>query len=230
MPSISCIIAAYNSARFIDEALQSVLEQTLPAAEIIVVDDGSRDATPDIVAAYRPRVRIVRQATSGPAATRNTGIRHANGELIAFLDADDRWHREKLALQRARLDADPGVDVCVTMVQNFWEAEQRAERERLRNHPRARPVPGFISGCMLARRRVFERVGCFDETLWFADGPEWFVRADAAGVAVALLGEVLVYHRMHDNNLSRRRSADSKREFIALARARVHSRRSGRRE
>ncbi len=188
------------------------------------MDDGSTDATPDIAAAFGPPVRLVRQATAGPAATRNTGIRQARGGLLAFLDADDRWHPEKLARQLAHLEARPDLAVCVAMVQNQWEPEQNAEYLRLQGHRRTRPVPGYITGTMLARRRAFERTGLFDETLWFADGPQWFMRAEAIGISAALLPDVLLYHRMHDGNISRRRARDSKKEFLDLARLRLQDR------
>src|SRR5262249_25220663 len=90
-PLVSVVIATYNSSRFIAQAVQSVLEQTYRPVEIVVVDDGSNDDTAEVLACYRDRVRYVYQDNRGPAAARNRGIAEANGELLAFLDADDQW-------------------------------------------------------------------------------------------------------------------------------------------
>jgi glycosyltransferase involved in cell wall biosynthesis len=223
--SVSCVIPTYNSARYLAEAVESVLAQTLAPAEIIVVDDGSMDDTCRVAASFGSRVRLIEQATIGPPATRNTGIRYANAEYITFLDADDRWHPDKLARQLNRFRAAP-PDVCVAMVQSFWMPELNAEYQRLRHHPRAQPVAGYISGTMMARRDVFDRVGLFDERLWFGDSAEWFTRAEHLGVEVALLPDVLLYHRMHDGNISRRRVADSKKEFLQLARERLRGKKA----
>jgi glycosyltransferase involved in cell wall biosynthesis len=224
---VSCIVPAFNSERFIGEALESILRQRAAPAEMIVVDDGSTDGTAAIVAGFGNRVQYVRQPTSGPAATRNAGIAASRGEFIAFLDADDRWHDEKLERQLACLAADQAIGVCVGRAQNFWAEELAHEQARLQEHPRARPIPAYVSGAMLARRGVFERVGPFDSGLWFADAADWFVRARRLGVRVHALPEVLLYHRMHRGNISRRMSRESKSEFINVVRGVIHRRPPG---
>ena len=118
--TVSCVIPAYNAERYIDRALASVIEQSRPPEEIIVVDDGSTDGTADVLASYGSRLRVVRQANAGPAAARNRGIEMAAGELICFQDADDEWDRDKLAKQLALLDASPNVGICITHLRNVW--------------------------------------------------------------------------------------------------------------
>ena len=113
-PLISVVIPAWNCARYLRRALDSVLAQQYPddRLDVIVVDDGSTDASPEIVADYAARdgrVRLLRQSNAGPAAARNRGIAAARGELIAFLDADDRWAPGKLAAQAARFAANPSL-------------------------------------------------------------------------------------------------------------------------
>src|SRR6185437_11144924 len=95
---VSVVIPTYNSGPLVTEAVESVLAQTLPAAEVLVVDDGSTDDTPERLAAYGERIRYLPQANQGVAAARNRGIREATGDLIAFLDADDVWHPRKLEI------------------------------------------------------------------------------------------------------------------------------------
>ena len=108
-PSISVVIPAYNAARFIAATLESVLAQSYPVSECIVVDDGSVDSTADIVGEFEARVTLVSQTNQGLAAARNRGVREATSKLIAFCDADDVWRKDKLELQVQALAEDPGV-------------------------------------------------------------------------------------------------------------------------
>lgn len=113
-PLVSVIIPAYNAGRFIGETLASVLAQTYREREIIVVDDGSTDDTAERVRAYGPAVRCIRIDNAGPGAARNAGLRAAAGAHIAFLDADDLWRPDKLAIQVAVAGRHPesGMVVC----------------------------------------------------------------------------------------------------------------------
>ncbi|HEX3110532.1 MAG TPA: glycosyltransferase family A protein, partial [Thermoanaerobaculia bacterium] len=99
MKSVSVVIPSYNYARYLGEAIDSALGQTLPPLEVIVVDDGSTDDTPAVLAAYGDRIRVLRQKNAGVAVARNSGIAAARGECVAFLDADDVWLPRKLELQ-----------------------------------------------------------------------------------------------------------------------------------
>lgn len=114
--SISVIIPSYNSARWVAEAVESVLAQTLKPAQVIVVDDGSKDDTARVLKPYvdRGAIEYVFQENCGVAAARNTGIRRATGELIAFLDSDDIWHTRKLELQHQVLASSPEIGVLGT--------------------------------------------------------------------------------------------------------------------
>ena len=110
MSSVSVVIPAYNAERYVRAALASVLAQTHRDLEVIVVDDGSTDRTGTLCRELvDPRIRVVHQANRGLAAARNTGIRRAQGTYVAFLDADDLWHPEKLARHARHLDAAPEV-------------------------------------------------------------------------------------------------------------------------
>ncbi|MCG6871564.1 MAG: hypothetical protein LJE84_04665 [Gammaproteobacteria bacterium] len=93
----------------------------------------------------------------------------------------------------------------------------------MQGHQRAGAVPGLISGTLLAPRAAFEKVGGFDPGLWFADAADWFLRAEAKGLRVARLPEVLHFHRMHGSNITRRRFEDSKHEFLGLARRKLRA-------
>ena len=225
-PLISCIVVVYNGERFIAAAVDSVRAQSWRPIEIIVADDGSTDRTAEIVAGYGDEVRFVTQETAGPAATRNLGLAAATGEYVAFLDGDDLWHEDKLTRQMARLESEPVADACVTHVQHFWMPELAEEGAALRDKPRGRVVPGYIAGTLLAPRALFDRVGGFDTELWFGDGADWFMRAAETGAVVALLDDVLLYHRMHKRNLTRRRADASREEFLDIVRASLDRRRA----
>ncbi len=117
-PSVSVVITTYNQAPYIVETVLSALNQTYRDREVIVVDDGSTDETGARLAPFRDRVTLVRQENQGVAASRNTGVRSAKGELIAFLDGDDLWEPDKLDVQVAAYQAHPrsgliAVDACM---------------------------------------------------------------------------------------------------------------------
>lgn len=216
---ISCIVPVHHGERYLQEALDSILGQTYRPLEIIVADDGSTDGTPEVAASYGEQIRLLTQATAGPAATRNLGLSAAQGEFVAFLDADDLWHPEKLARQIARIQIRPELDLCVTHVRVFWTSDLIGEETCYQGHPRTQPVPGYTTTTLLARRILFETVGHFNTALWFADATDWFLRAAERGAVMELLSDVLVYHRMHQANLTRRLTSASRDEFLRVVKA-----------
>lgn len=111
---ISVVIPAYRAVDTLPEALASAFAQTHPPLEVIVVDDGSDDGTAELVEQRFPAVRLVRQANQGPAAARNRAVALAQGDWVAFLDADDRWHPDKLADQLSAADEHPGTVLVAT--------------------------------------------------------------------------------------------------------------------
>ncbi len=225
-PLISCIVPVYNGERFLAEALDSILAQSWQPLEVIVVDDGSTDDTGEVLARYRPAVTVIRQPNAGPASARNRGASAAQGALLAFLDADDRWAPGKIGEQMARLACEPHLGFCVGKVQNFWEPEVAEEERRLRDGARARPLAGYVTGTLLVRREVFDRVGPFDPTLAHGDSADWFLRARNAGVEGALMDQVLLFRRLHLENRSRVHRDRSREEFFRLLSRSLKSRRS----
>ena len=224
-PLVSCIIPVFNGERFIQEALDSILAQTYEHLEVLVVDDGSTDGTAASVQRYRAQVRYLHQENGGPPVARNTGLCAAQGELIAFLDADDRWAPTKLALQVDCFRRNPQLGICLTHIQNFWESELAAEQEQLQNHRRSQPLPGYVTAALLARRDVFETVGTFNTQWQHGDDFDWFVRARQLGIHIELLPDVLVYRRMHPGNRSRRRVSSSRDEYLKLVKAAIDRKR-----
>lgn len=201
-PVVTCVVPVYNGARYVSDALYSILAQRHRPIDVIAVDDGSTDTSPHILASFGDAIRVVAQANAGPASARNAGVRAARGEFIAFLDQDDRWHHDKLTRQVAHLAEHPAVDVVVAHVESVWEGRNE-DAVRRADQPRGGTVPGYLSSTMLARRQVFDRVGGFDHAYRFADSLDWFARAAELGVVVHLMPDVLLVHRVHGDNLSR---------------------------
>jgi GT2 family glycosyltransferase len=150
----------------------------------------------------------------------------ATGELVAFLDADDLWHPEKLTRQTARFAARPELDLCVTHARNFWILELLHESAARRTDPREQGVPGYFTSALLARRTLFDRIGPFDPLLRHSDDTEWFLRAADRGAVLELLPEVLTYHRLHHANMSHEGGAEARREYLRLLKQSLDRRRS----
>jgi glycosyltransferase involved in cell wall biosynthesis len=222
---VSCIVPVFNGERYLREALDSILAQTYPVVEIIVADDGSTDGTAALVGSYGDRVQHVWQPNAGPAAARNLGLWMAHGEFVAFLDQDDIWHPEKLIRQVGRLQARAHLSLCVTHVRLFWVSALRAEETHFRGHRITRDLPGYITGTLLARRTLFDTVGLFNPALRYGDAMDWFLRTAVHGAIIELLPDVLLHHRMHQSNLSRREAADSRHEFLQILKASLDRRR-----
>ena len=147
---------------------------------------------------------------------RNAGIAVVRGDWIAFLDADDLWHPEKLERQFRCFQERPELEMCISHVRNFWEPEAQEEEARLRaaNSPYTRDHPGFVCQAWLIRRSVFDSVGLFDETLRTGEDTDWYARAKECGVIREIIPDVLVHRRMHRGNITRTMTRE---ERIAVA-------------
>jgi glycosyltransferase involved in cell wall biosynthesis len=224
-PLISCIVPVYNGARFLVETLDNILAQSWHPLEVVVVDDGSTDATGDLLARYADRVLVIRQANAGPSAARNAGIKKAKGDFVAFQDADDLCPPHRLTLQMTHLAKQGNLGFCVAKAQNFWEPEVADEGRHLAGSARAGPIAGYVTGTLLVRRDVLNLVGPFDPALTHGDSADWFLRADKLGVEGTMLDEVLLFRRLHLNNLSRVSAGDSRDEFFRLLKRNLEGKR-----
>src|SRR5437879_7719954 len=139
-PTVRFVSSTYTPASYIGPALDSVFAQSRPPAEVIVVDDGSTDETSERIAPYRDRLVYIRQPNQGVAQARNTGVRTARGDLLAFLDGDDLWEPEKLARQVAAACAPP--DSGLIAVNGVQFSETRLTRESLFPSPTPRLFDG----------------------------------------------------------------------------------------
>jgi glycosyltransferase involved in cell wall biosynthesis len=221
---VSVVVPVRDCERYLAEALESVLGQTLAPAEVIVVDDGSADGTPEVIARFAGRVRALRQAPAGLAAAVNRGFEHARGAMVASLDADDLWAPDKLALQVAALEADPGLDLVLGHVELFHSPDLDARtRATVAGPPGVRA--GFLRGAMLARREALARVGPFDTRWRIGEFVDWYARAVDAGLRMAVLPQVVLRRRIHAANTTLR-AADARGDYARVVKAALDRRRA----
>lgn len=204
-PMVSVIVPCYNAARFLPEAIASVRAQQFEPLEILVVDDGSTDETPQTVAALGADIRYFRKENGGPASARNRGLREARGELIGFADADDQWPDGKLELQVGRLVEDPALDIVTGRIR--YIELPGAKKLDLPFEGPEHSVAHIHLGAGLYRRRVFDVVGFLDETLRISEDFDWFLRAREAGLKIVILREVTLLYRLHESNMTRELAA-----------------------
>ncbi|HXB75630.1 MAG TPA: glycosyltransferase family A protein [Candidatus Acidoferrales bacterium] len=202
--SVTAVIPVYNGAAVIRRSIESVLAQTHPVDELIVIDDGSTDATADIVAGYGARVRYILQRNSGVAAARNAGIKHAASSWIAFLDHDDEWIPSKLELQISALQSDPGAALCYSA---YWfhridGAKQLKHLPLADVWPASRLRNPFPPSVVIARRAELLRLGGFDESLKGASCEDWecFVRFLRAYSAVEVSQPLTHYYELNTSS------------------------------
>ncbi len=199
-PNISVIIPVYNGAKYLAEAIESVLAQVLAPAEIIVVNDGSTDRSLEIACQFLPRITIVSQENKGAGAARNTGIGVATGRYLAFLDADDLWTPEKLMIQRSFLEGQPGTDMVFGTVVQFISPELPAKHlENLRKEMET--MPGYSHGAMLIEKAKFMPVGPFNEQLEIGEFIDWFGRARHLGLTHHIVNDIVLKRRIHNQNM-----------------------------
>lgn len=199
MPTVSVVIPAYNAERFIRQTLDSALAQTYRDFEVVVVDDGSTDATAQIVESCGPPVRCIWQENAGPSAARNRGVREARGAFVAFLDADDLWLPEKLAEQMPLFDADARVGLVYCRFERMDECG-----EPLPTEPWPAPTGSVYyqmlersyvpASCAVVRRACLERVGGFPEDMSWAEDWHLWIRV-ARHYEYGFADKVLVRHR-----------------------------------
>jgi glycosyltransferase involved in cell wall biosynthesis len=229
-PTISVIIPCYNGERFLRRAIDSVRAQRYPRdrLQIVVVDDGSRDGSHELarrLAEADPRILALRQANAGPAAARNLGIAQSSGELIAFLDCDDTWRRDKLVRQARRLRDDPALGL-VHCGCRFVDAQGDEVRGWVR---RSRSIEGYallelfcefflITSAVMVRRRCLDAVGGFDPALRVGEDNDLFLRL-LAQYPIGCIDLPLLERTIRPDSLSREDfDLDARNDLLILER------------
>lgn len=214
---ISAVIPAYNSAKFVNAAVASIHAQTAPVAEIIIVDDGSTDETEAVVRALPGNIVYYKQTNQGPSAARNKGIELATGDWIAFLDADDQWTADKIALQKAILEKYPELvlvagdmaeidnnDHIITesvlakhgMLEGFQDLAGQAIPNALARLVTKNFIP---TGTVLAKRDILIAAGGFNADIRFGEDLELWAKI-ATYHPIGCLPQRLMLRRQHGKN------------------------------
>jgi glycosyltransferase involved in cell wall biosynthesis len=215
--NISVIIPAFNAALYLAETIESILKQTFPPYEIIIVDDGSTDKTVEVASSYISKgIKLVQKKHQGISGTRNAGIKQSTGNYLAFLDADDLWNAKKLEKQVALLEKKSSVSGVFVNIQQFISPDLSNNKNRYICP--ATPQAGYSAGALLISRASFLQVGFFSEELKAGEFIEWYLRAKQRNLIFEMLPDVLMYRRIHGNNTVLLNSAKINSDYLKIIR------------
>lgn len=211
-PRVSVIIPAFNAAEFIAETLESVFAQTFPNYEVIVVNDGSPDTTEfeKSLAPYINRLVYLKQENRGPSVARNAGVLKAQGEFVAFLDSDDVWDPNYLAVQMTAIDESPALDLIYADALLIGEGVPPG-LTFMKAAPSMGPVTfesllraecSVITSCVVARKEALLKAGLFDPEFVRSEDLHLWLRLAHSGGRLAYHANVLARHRAHSDSLS----------------------------
>jgi glycosyltransferase involved in cell wall biosynthesis len=207
-PQVSVIIPTFNRARYLAEAVDSVLAQPFRDYELIVVDDGSTDETPQLLTGYGHAIRVLRQDNQGVSAARNAGLVVARGELIAFLDSDDLWLPGKLYRQVEFFSLHPDALICQT--EEIWVKNGHRVNPGRRHRKRGGMIfEPSLELCLVSpsavmmRRELFDRVGNFDESLPACEDYDLWLRVSSRFPVELIETPLIIKRGGHADQLSR---------------------------
>ncbi len=206
MQKVSVVIPTYNYAYFIGEAIESILTQTIPVSEIIVVDDGSTDNTKQVIAAFGNKIRYLKKENGGVCSARNFGVKNSSGDFIAFFDADDISHPTKIEKQLAKFAEDAAIglvhcgireiDADGNIIQSNLDGKEGWVADEMLL---LKPVIIGPGGTIMVRREVIAAVGAFDEQLEIYEDWEFCYRI-ARKYKIGFVNEALIDYRLHGHN------------------------------
>ena len=224
-PRISAIVIAHNLERFIGEAIASIRTQSRPVQEIVIVDDGSTDRTPEIIHALAlsdPRIRLLTCERGGPSVARNRGLQASTGGIVAFLDGDDAWPQDKIDRQMARFAAADRPDIVSGLIQRFWNLDP-VSLTPLDGQDAG--IPGAYVGASLFRRAVFSTVGPFDKFLIYAEDQDLMLRIREARLKIAIVNGTTLYYRRRAGSLTKAADAPMDFQWLGVLRRSIARRR-----
>jgi glycosyltransferase involved in cell wall biosynthesis len=221
---ISVLIPVYNGEAYLGEAIDSVLAQSYRPLEVVVVDDGSEDAGGEVARGYGDPVRYHRQPRAGNGAARNRAVALATGELLLFLDADDRLAPGALERLAGALERDPWLQAVYGHVREFLSPDLDADA-RVRLRPPVDRVAGCLPTNMLLRRDAFQHVGWFATGLRVGVTVDWSARAQELGLRSVLLDDVLFERRLHAAN-NGIREREHRSHYLQVVKAALDRRRA----
>lgn len=198
-PDVSVVIPVHNGDRYLAASIQSVLDQDHAGLELLVIDNGSTDATAEVAGAFSS-VRYFHLADKGLSKALNYGVERCRGAFLGFLDADDLWSPNRLAVQLEAFARDHAVEVVFGHVEQFISPELE-ESIKARLSIRDRQLPGRHRSSMLIRKESFWRVGPFEPSMDLAEFIDWYMRAAEHNLRELMLPDVVTLRRVHGGNL-----------------------------
>ena len=212
IPKVSVVIPAYNCARFLEDAVKSVLAQKYENFELIIIDDGSTDETVEVISRFSGPVRCIRQQNQGRAQARNVGLRNATGVYIAFLDADDIWEPDHLARSVQFLETHPSIGLVHGEVKAIdADGQELVHKSLLRIYRQERKRRGdyfsllfcyaIFSSAVVFRRVCLERTGFFDPAFQICEDYEWYLRFSLYSQIGLMEKPSTAKYRLHSGNV-----------------------------
>lgn len=223
MSDAGVVMRTLNSARYLAASVESVLSQSVPPGDVVVIDGGSTDGTLDILASFGDRVRVIRQRRRGLAGAAQDGVDAITLPIVAFQDSDDLWPCERLHDMLAALEQHQEWDGVMGQVEHFVSPDLAPEDASRFDVP-AGPQPGVGLPSMIVRRSAFHRAGELLDGLSAGEYIEWSDRAVRAGVRIEPVATLCVLRRVHLHNFTRR--PESKQDYLRAVRE-VMARRRG---
>ncbi|MEQ1948297.1 MAG: glycosyltransferase family A protein [Bryobacteraceae bacterium] len=199
-PLVSVIVPAHNAAAHIGMTLRNILSQSYSNLEVWVVDDGSEDETARVVQSFDGPIRYRHQNSQGPAAARNSALKIAQGEIVAFLDADDLWSKHHLARSVRLFQEDPSLGIVQS-----WTRNWRSGRERGPSYC-TDPYRFTMLCSSVYRHSVFDKVGLLDSSLRFGEDSDFFIRCYEHHIAKRIYPDVSLYYHRHGGNMTAQKS------------------------
>ena len=207
-PSVTAIVPVRDGEAYLAEAIDSILAQTRPADQVIVFDDGSSDGSVSVARSYGDSVECIEGAPLGVGQAIDRAFAAADGDVVAFLDADDLWTPDKLELQAAALEADRTLDMVFGHAAQFISPDLTELQVKALRPPIA-AAPAKVKGTMAIRREAFAGIGRYHtEGITLADFIAWYARAAEAGLREAMLDRLVLRRRIHMTNSGRTMSSD----------------------
>jgi glycosyltransferase involved in cell wall biosynthesis len=222
---VSVVMTVFNAEAYVAEAVESVLGQSRPPDEFIIVDDGSTDGTRGVLDRYPGKIICLSQSNRGQTVAVNRAIAIARGEALAFQDADDIWCEKKLERQLAALQANVQIDAIFGWVRQFVSPDV-PDCRRIALAPINEIIKGESQIAMLVRRAAYDNVGGFEETIRAASMIEWLGRAKIRGLRSIVLDEIVALRRLHLTNGGRINAKAQDDETLAALKRVIEARRS----
>ncbi|MCX7121898.1 MAG: glycosyltransferase family A protein [Gammaproteobacteria bacterium] len=212
---ISIIVAVWNGEKYIEEAINSILNQTYLNKEIIIVNDGSTDKTTDIIKKFSDKVICINQENHGLFISQNRGVKIATGDYLSFLDYDDIWENDKLSKQMELMQKEENDPIVFMRIKQFICPSLTSE-DRKKIGFYEQELPGYIAGTLLISKERFNQIGFFEEKRQLGGFIEWYFRVLEKNIPTKITDAIGLHRRIHNDNMGRQLSVYSRTDYLRI--------------